>query len=129
MLQRLCIQNVALIDGLDLEFTSGLNVLTGETGAGKSIVIDAVNLALGERASRELIKHDAEKAKVEAVFTDIDDARILTVLEESGIEAEDELIVSRELSQNGKNVCRINGTLVTLSLLKSTTDRLVDIHG
>ncbi|MDO5110898.1 MAG: DNA repair protein RecN [Clostridia bacterium] len=129
MLQRLCIHNVALIEGLDLEFASGLNVLTGETGAGKSIVIDAVNLVLGERASRELIKHDAEKARVEAVFTDIRDARISTILEENGIDAEDELIVSRELAQSGKNVCRINGTLVTLSLLKSITDRLVDIHG
>ena len=130
MLQRLCINNVALIENLDVEFGEGLNVLTGETGAGKSIIIDAVNLALGERASRELIMHDAAKAKVEALFTDVSSPALQAALEENGLETDaDELILSREVSSTGKNVCRINGSLVTMAVLKKISDHLVDIHG
>lgn len=130
MLQRLCIHHVALIEELEIEFGEGFNVLTGETGAGKSIIIDAVNLALGERASRELIMHDAAKAKVEAVFSEVNTPALNSLLEENGIEADaDELILSRELSAAGKNVCRVNGTLVTIAILKKISDQLVDIHG
>ena len=129
MLKRLSIKNVALIERLNIEFDNGFNVLTGETGAGKSIIIDAVNLVLGERASRELIKSGAEKASVEAEF---DISRIPTVkdiLEENMLDADDELLISRELSISGKNVCRVNGTLVNLNALKQITDMLVDVHG
>ncbi len=130
MLQKLCIGNVALIDELDMEFSDGLNILTGETGAGKSIVIDAVNLVLGERASRELIKHGAQKARVEAHFSDINDKLLEDILEENGIERDDDsIILSREISTTGKNLCRINGTLISLAVLKSVSDRLIDIHG
>ena len=130
MLQRLCIHHVALIEELEIEFGEGFNVLTGETGAGKSIIIDAVNLALGERASRELIMHDAAKAKVEAVFSEVNTPALNSLLEENGIEADaDELILSRELSAAGKNICRVNGTLVTIAILKKISDQLVDIHG
>lgn len=130
MLQRLYINNVALIEKLDIEFGEGFNVLSGETGAGKSIIIDAVNLALGERASRELIMHDAQKAKVEAMFTGEFLPALHAELEENGIEEdEDGLILSREISASGKNVCRVNGSLVTMAALKKISDHLVDIHG
>ncbi len=129
MLNRLSIKNVALIERLNIEFDDGFNVLTGETGAGKSIIIDAVNLVLGERASKELIKSGAEKAAVEAEF---DISRIPAVkraLEENELDGDDSLFISRDLSASGKNVCRINGTLVNLATLKQITDLLVDVHG
>ena len=129
MLNRLSIKNVALIERLNIEFDNGFNVLTGETGAGKSIIIDAVNLALGERASKELIKSGADKAYVEAEF-DISSAyAVWQIMQENELDPEEGLIISREISASGKNVCRINGTLVNLALLKQITDLLVDIHG
>ena len=129
MLKRLFVQNVALIEKLCIEFNSGFNVLTGETGAGKSILIDAVNLALGERASKELIMSGADRAIVEASFDIAGQDEITAILRENELEIDGELTLSRELSASGKNVCRVNGTLVTLSYLKSLTDRLVDVHG
>lgn len=130
MLQRLFVKNVALIEDLDISFLPGFNVLTGETGAGKSIVIDAVNLVLGERGSRELIKHGADKARVDAIFEIGGRPGLLSILEERGLAVEDgELLLSRELSAAGKSVCRANGSLITLSVLKSITDQLVDVHG
>ncbi len=131
MLQTLHIKNIALIERLELSFSTGFHVLTGETGAGKSIIIDAVNFVLGERANRDLIKSGAEKASVEASFDIGRSPEVLARLEELGIEhqAEDDLIISRELNVSGKSVCRINGTLVTLSSLKTVTDLMVDIHG
>lgn len=131
MLQRLFVKNVALIEELDVAFTAGFNVLTGETGAGKSIVIDAVNLVLGERASRELIKHGADKARVEAIFEIKGRDGLLSALEEMGLPCEEpgELLLSREMSAAGKNICRVNGALVNLATLKEITDQLVDVHG
>ncbi len=130
MLQRLYIENVALIEKLELEFSSGFHVLSGETGAGKSIIIDAVNFVLGERASRELIKFGAARAKVEAVFNLNGCGKARQLLDEMELLPEDnELILSRELTQAGKNICRINGSLAPVSALKSITDVLVDIHG
>ncbi len=128
MLNKLVIKNIALIKELQVDLSDGMNVLTGETGAGKSIIVDSVNLALGERADRELIRTGAQKASVEAWFTDIKQS-VNDILSEQEIECEPELVLSRELSASGKNVCRINGTLVTLALLKSVSDQLVDIHG
>lgn len=131
MLQTLTIKNIALIERLELSFSTGFHVLTGETGAGKSIIIDAVNFVLGERANRDLIKSGAEKAFVEASFDVGRSPEVFSRLEELGIEhqIEDNLIISRELNVNGKSVCRINGMLVNLSSLKTVTDLLVDIHG
>lgn len=130
MLQSLYLENIALIDKLGIELFPGFNVLTGETGAGKSIIIDAVNFVLGERTSRDLIRNGAAKAKVEAVFTLANDAAAHKMLEELGIEAENnELILSRELTTAGRNACRVNGTLVPVAALKSVSDTLVDIHG
>jgi len=130
MLQRLFVKNVALIEELDISFSPGFNVLTGETGAGKSIVIDAVNLVLGERGNRELIKHGADKARVDAIFDIGDRPGLLAILEELGVSIEDgELLLSRELSAAGKTICRANGALITLFALNSITDQLVDVHG
>jgi len=131
MLQTLRIQNVALIDRLEITFSTGFHVLTGETGAGKSIIIDAVNFVLGERANRDLIKSGEEKASVEAAF-DIDASpEVCSRVRELGITQEegDLLIISRELFASGKSVCRVNGSLINLSSLKTITDLLVDVHG
>ena len=129
MLSRLKIKNIALIDELEISLSAGSWCAFGETGAGKSIIVDSVNLALGERADRELIRSGQDKAVVEAWFEDIP-FETLKIMEEQKIDADDGTIVlSRELSAAGKNVCRINGVLVTLGVLKQTSDLLVDIHG
>lgn len=130
MLCQLSIKNIALIDALTIEFTEGLNVLTGETGAGKSIVIDSMNLALGERADRDLIRAGQERASVEALFDISACPSILPIMEENGVDAEGgQLIVSRTLTAAGRNIVRINGTLVPLALLRQITAALVDVHG
>ena len=129
MLQSLYLENIALIEKLGIELFPGFNVLTGETGAGKSIIIDAVNFVLGERTSRDLIRNGASKAKVDAVFSLNEGDRVYEALDKLGIEAENEIILSRELSTSGRNSCRINGTLVPVAMLKSVSDTLVDIHG
>lgn len=128
MLRSLHIENIALIDRLDLDMPEGMVVLTGETGAGKSIIIDSVSLLLGGRADRDLIKSGAEKAVAEGLF-DLDE-RVMPLLAELGIPAEDgELMLSRELSLSGRNTCRINGRIVPLSTLRTVGASLVDIHG
>lgn len=129
MLTQLDIQNIALIDRLNLEISQGLNVLTGETGAGKSILIDSINAVLGERVSKDLIRSGREKAIIEAVFQ-YENTQIDKVLEEAGIDSEDgNIILSREISLSGKNTCRINGRLVNVSMLKQIGELLLDIHG
>lgn len=130
MLVQLQISNVALIDKLNIELADGLNVLTGETGAGKSIIIDSINAILGERLSRDLIRTGTEKASVEAVFQ-IENARFGNLLEGMGIEPEEDgtLIISREYTAAGRNTCRINGKMATVSMLKELGERLIDIHG
>jgi DNA repair protein RecN (Recombination protein N) len=128
MLSRLVIKNIALIDELIIDFTGDMNVLSGETGAGKSIIVDSVNLALGERADRELIRTGAQNASVEAWFSKAP-GEAAKILSEQQIEAIGEIVISRELSVTGKNICRINGILVSLTLLKSISDILVDMHG
>lgn len=130
MLQSLYLENIALIEKLGIEFFPGFNVLTGETGAGKSIIIDAVNFVLGERTSRDLIRNGAARAKVEAVFNLNEGDAAFAALDALGIEYDgNELILSRELSAAGRNACRVNGTLVPVASLKSVSDTLVDIHG
>lgn len=130
MLQSLYLENIALIEKLGIELFPGFDVLTGETGAGKSIIIDAVNFVLGERTSRDLIRNGAARAKVEAVFSLNEGDAAFAALDALGIECEgNELILSRELSAAGRNACRVNGTLVPVASLKSVSDTLVDIHG
>ena len=130
MLQSLYLENIALIEKLGIELFPGFNVLTGETGAGKSIIIDAVNFVLGERTSRDLIRNGAARAKVEAVFNLNEGDAAFAALDALGIECDgNELILSRELSAAGRNACRVNGTFVPVASLKSVSDTLVDIHG
>ena len=128
MLQSLTIKNIALIDSLTIELGVGLNVLTGETGAGKSLIIDSLSLLLGEKADRGLISYGENFASVEAVFhTELEE--VLNKLEEFGLERENTIIISRKLSQDGKNECRVNGKAFTLSMLKCITAPLMDLHG
>ena len=129
MLTSLKIENVAIIESAAIEFGCGLNVMTGETGAGKSIVIDSINAVLGERTSRELIRTGADSAKVYAVFEDVGE-NVKAMLDENCIECDDGvLIVNRVINRDGKNICRVNGFPVTVSMLKSIGRELIDIHG
>ena len=129
MLTRLQVNNIALIDKSDIVFDAGFSVLTGETGAGKSILIESVSFVLGDRASRESIRTGADKASAEATFVLSKDSPARAYLEEHQLDDGDTLVLFRELSQSGRNVCRINGTLVTAGELKALGDLLVDLHG
>lgn len=126
MLNELHIENIAVIERADISFTAGLNVLTGETGAGKSIVIDSIGAVLGGRVSRELVRHGAEKGLVTAAF---DLKGTENWLRENEIEAEDELILQRRISSDGKSSCRVCGAPVTAAQLRELAALLVDIHG
>ena len=128
MLSNLQIENIAVIKSASIDFENGFNVMTGETGAGKSIVIDSLNAILGERTSRELIRSGADSASVCAEFQNVGD-NVKNELEKLGIEKDDTLIISRKLTPDGKNVCRINGMPATVSMLKALGVQLVNIHG
>ncbi len=128
MLKSMTVRNIALIEELNVDFYTGLHVLTGETGAGKSIVVDSINLVLGERADRGLIRTGCDKATVEAVFDISDNQEILTLLKAESLEADGGLMsVYREISD--RNICRVCGVIVPLTLLRQITGILVDIHG
>ncbi len=129
MLTRLQVTNIALIDKSDIAFDAGFSVLTGETGAGKSILIESVSFVLGERASRESIRTGADKASVEATFLLSEDSPVRGYLREQQLDNGDELVLYRELSVSGRNVCRVNGVLVSTAELKAIGDLLVDLHG
>ena len=126
MLSELHIENIAVIERSDIRFAPGLNILTGETGAGKSIVIDAIGAVLGDRVSRELVRRGAEKATVSAVF---DTTGVEDWLTANEIECEDELILQRRISADGKSSCRVCGTPVTAAQLRELGTLLVDVHG
>lgn len=129
MLQHIHIENMAVIEEADIDFDSGLTVLTGETGAGKSIVIDALNMVLGERSSRDLVRTGCDKAEVTALFADLSDG-VKTALADMGYEAEDgQWLVRRRITAEGKSMCYLNGTPVTVALLRSVGRLLVNIHG
>lgn len=129
MLKHLYVKNYALIEEINVDFSQGLNIITGETGAGKSIIIDAMGLILGERADTELIRKGAEKSVVEGIFDVSNNKKILQLLSDSEIETSNELIVRRELSIKGISRCFINDTPVSLTTLKTIGDLLVDLHG
>lgn len=129
MLCQLSIENIALIEKLRLELKDGLNILSGETGAGKSIIIDSLNFVLGERADKSLIRYGCDYASVEAVFENYQTDSISAYLDDLGIECEEVLIIRRKMTLEGRNECRINGRVATLSILKGLTELLVDIHG
>ena len=126
MLSVLHIENIAVIEQADIAFDPGFNVLTGETGAGKSIVIDAISAIIGERAYRDMIRTGTTKAVVRAVFTQVPQ---LMWFEEYGVPYDEETMIQREIHQDGKNVCRVNGQVVSVSVLKKLGLQLINIHG
>lgn len=129
MLTNLYIENIAVIEKTSIDFGSGLNVLTGETGAGKSIIIDSINAVLGNRTSRDLIRNGSENAFVSAVFSNPSE-KTENVLRENGFDTEDgELLIQREINLSGKGKCRINGRPATVSMLKEIGAGLINIHG
>lgn len=128
MLTSLQIENVAVIEKAEVQFDHGLNVLTGETGAGKSILIDSINAILGNRASKELIRTGADKAVIRAAFESIPDT-VMDKLEQAGYVRESDLFLVREIHRSGKSVCRINGMPATASVMRDLCSGLVNIHG
>ena len=130
MLTNLNIENIAVIEKAEIEFSDGLNVLTGETGAGKSILVDSINAVLGERTSKELVRHGADNASVSAVFENVDSA-VMQKAAELGLafDDDDSLIITRRISAQGKSNCRVNGTPCTLTMVRELGSMLVNIHG
>ena len=126
MLSLLHIENIAVIERSDISFDGGFVVLTGETGAGKSIVIDAISAILGERAYRDMIRTGAQMASVRAVFTDVPQ---ISWFEDNGVEYDSEVVIQRQIYLDGKNVCRVNGSLVSVSILRKLGIQLINIHG
>ena len=126
MLNLLHIENIAVIESADISFDSGFNVLTGETGAGKSIVIDAISAILGERAYRDMIRTGTNKASVRAVFTQVPH---YSWFEENGVEYDEETVIQRDIFLDGKNICRVNGALVSVAILRKLGIQLINIHG
>lgn len=130
MLSRLEIRDFTLIDYTAFDLKEGLTILTGETGAGKSIIIDSIGAIAGNRISKDMIRHGCESASITAVFEDMDFANISKILEDNGIESDNpEIIITREIYQNGKTYARINGKMIPVSVLKEITKNLLDIHG
>jgi DNA repair protein RecN (Recombination protein N) len=131
MLLELSVKHLAVIDHVRVSFHNGFHVLTGETGAGKSILIDALSFAIGGRASADLVRHGCDKAEIEALFDVPSDHPVWGILEEAGVEAptDEPIIVRREISASGKSTARINGRLVTMATLKAAGETLVNIHG
>ena len=129
MLIQLDVENVAIIEKLNIHLFKGFNVLTGETGAGKSIIIDSLNALLGSRVSKELIRSGSDKAFVQGLFSHGSD--LSELLDTFGIETQDDgnILISRVITESGKNICRVNGTMVTVSMLREIGQKLVDIHG
>lgn len=129
MLLEISIKNFAIIEAISLNFEKGMTVLTGETGAGKSIIIDAMNMMLGARATTDVIRHGAPKAEIEGLFSVENSHALQMIFDEQGIELGDEIIIRREILQNGRSVSRVNGQMVNLSVLRAIGQHLVDIHG
>ena len=129
MLLEISIKNFAIIESISLNFEKGMTVLTGETGAGKSIIIDAMNMMLGARATTEVIRHGAPKAEIEGLFSIESNRALEDIFDEQGLELSDEIIIRREILQNGRSISRVNGQMVNLSVLRTIGQQLVDIHG
>ena len=130
MLSELSITNFAIIESLSISFEKGLTVLTGETGAGKSIIIDAIHLLVGGRGSSDFVRHGEERAEIEGLFLLENASTVYDKAQELGIKIEDDMVVlRREITKSGKSVCRINGKLVTIAILREMGGSLVDIHG
>ena len=129
MLLEISIKNFAIIEAISLNFEKGMTVLTGETGAGKSIIIDAMNMMLGARATTDVIRHGVPKAEIEGLFSIENSLPLQEIFDEQGIDLGDEIIIRREILQNGRSVSRVNGQMVNLSILRAIGQHLVDIHG
>ena len=129
MLSKLTIKNVALIEHADIEFSEGLNVLSGETGAGKSVILDSVNFVLGAKADRAMIRYGETECMVKAEFVVSEDSKAITTLRDMDIDTDGEIIISRKFSDSGKNTIKVNGNSVTVAMLRQVTDSLVDVHG
>lgn len=130
MLQQLSVKNFAIISSLELEFQKGMTVLTGETGAGKSIIIDAVGLLTGGRGSSDFIRQGASKCTLEGLFALPEHPELAVLLDEQGIDQEEGvLILQRDIFTSGKNICRVNGRIITIAMLRKIGEFLVDIHG
>lgn len=129
MLSKLTIKNVALIDSAEIEFCAGLNVLSGETGAGKSVILDSVNFVLGAKADKTMIRYGETECMVKAEFSVPEDSKAVHALREMDIDTDGDIIISRKFSESGKNSIKLNGNTVTVSMLRKVTDSLVDVHG
>jgi DNA repair protein RecN (Recombination protein N) len=129
MLKSILVRDYALIENINIKFGSGLNIITGETGAGKSILVDAMSLLLGERASNEVVRKGSEKSIIEGIFDIEKNKKVKSLLEENEIEFQPELIIRREISLKGTNRCFINDSPVTLNIVKDLGNLLVDLHG
>ena len=129
MLSKLTIKNVALIENADISFGEGLNVLSGETGAGKSVILDSVNFVLGAKADKTMIRYGETECLVKAEFIVTESAKAVACLRDLDIESDGEIIISRKFSENGKSIIKVNGNIVTAAMLRKITDSLVDVHG
>ena len=129
MLSKLTIKNVALIESAEINFKSGFNVLSGETGSGKSVILESLNFVLGAKADKTMIRSNAEECMVVAEFDVQDNAAVYSVLDEFGFDNEDVLIISRRFNVSGKNSVKINGNSATVSMVKKLTSLLIDVHG
>ncbi|MBQ8406704.1 MAG: AAA family ATPase, partial [Clostridia bacterium] len=129
MLSRLTVKNVALIEYADIHFQEGLNVLSGETGAGKSVLLDSVNFVLGAKADKTMIRYGESECMVKAEFVLPEDSRACQTLREMDVDTDGEIIISRKFTDSGKNSIKINGCTVTATMLRLVTDSLVDVHG
>ena len=129
MLSKLTVKNVALIERAEIDFCEGLNVLSGETGAGKSVILDSVNFVLGAKAERSMIRFGETECMVKAEFAMPENSTAVALLREMDIDTDGEIIISRKFTDTGKNSVKINGNTVTSSMVRKITDCLVDVHG
>ena len=129
MLNKLVIKNVALIENAEINFTQGFNVLSGETGAGKSVILESINFVLGAKADKSLIRNGENECMVSAEFDVLDNNNVYVILDELGFDREDLLIITRKFDLNGKNSVKINGNSATVSMVKKLTSALLDVHG
>ena len=129
MLAKLTVKNVALIERAEIEFGEGLNVLSGETGAGKSVILDSVNFVLGAKADRSMIRYGETECMVKAEFLVSESSKAVEALREMDIDTDGEIVISRKFTETGKNSIKINGSTVTATMLRNVTDSLVDVHG
>lgn len=129
MLRRLQVKNIALISEADIEFDEKLNILSGETGSGKSVILDSINFVLGSKADKSMIRYGEQEMSVRAEFYVNEDSAAVKVLNGFDIETDGEIIISRKYNLEGKGGIKINGNAVTASMLKSLTQHLVDVHG